>query len=175
MSEHPSSVSPRTPAAAQPSSTYRPTPDEAELIRLSQEWMHVALVEKDEQRLRRLMAPEFTLQIWDASRAAQDLDTWMHTLLQRLAAVELKYTSLSARVFGDIGIVYSAFWWKGTMDGQPFVDAGFMADVWSRRSGSWQVVARRSAPQQQVQTLPKPLLRSGDLPSAQSGGASAVE
>ena len=102
MSEHPSSVSPRTPAAAQPSSTYRPTPDEAELIRLSQEWMHVALVKKDEQRLRRLMAPEFTLQIWDASRAAQDLDTWMHTLLRRLAAVELKYTSLSARVFGDM-------------------------------------------------------------------------
>jgi hypothetical protein len=115
--------------------------------------MHVALVEKDERRLRSLMAPEFTLQIWDASLAAQDLDTWMHTLLQRLAAVELKYTSLSARVFGDIGIVYSAFWWKGTMDGQPFTDAGFMADVWSRLSGSWQVVARRSAPQQQVRQL----------------------
>ena len=156
MSEHPSFVPPRTPAAAQPSSTYQPTPDEEALIHLSQEWMHVALVEKDERRLRSLMAPEFTLQIWDASLAAQDLDTWMHTLLQRLAAVELKYTSLSARVFGDIGIVYSAFWWKGTMDGQPFTDAGFMADVWSRLSGSWQVVARRSAPQQQVQQLQTP-------------------
>jgi len=153
MSEHPSPVQPRTPAATQQSSIYQPTPDEAELIRLSHEWMHVALVQKDEQRLRSLMAPEFTLQIWDASRAAVDLDTWMHTLLQRLAAVELKYTSISARVFGDIGIVYSAFWWKGTMDGQPFTDTGFMADVWSRRSGSWQVVARRSAPQQQVQQL----------------------
>jgi len=153
MSEHPSPVLPRTPAATQPTSTYQPTPDEAELIRLSQEWMHVGLVEKDEQRLRSLMAPEFTLQIWDASRAPQDLDTWMHTLLQRLAAVELKYTSLSARVFGDVGIVYSAFWWKGTMDGQAFADSGFMADVWSRRSGSWQVLARRSAPQQQIQQL----------------------
>jgi Domain of unknown function (DUF4440) len=153
MSEHPSPVPPRTPAAAQPPSTYKPTPDEEALIRLSQEWMHVALVEKDERRLRSLMAPEFTLQIWDASLAAHDLDTWMHTLLHRLAAVELKYTSLSARVFGDIGIVYSAFWWKGTMDGQPFTDAGFMADVWSRQSGSWQVVARRSAPLQQVRQL----------------------
>jgi len=153
MSEHPSTVLPRTPAAAQPSSTYQPTPDEAALIHLSQEWMHVALVERDERRLRTLMAPEFTLQIWDASLAPQDLDTWMHTLLQRLAAVELKYTSLSARVFGDIGIVYSAFWWKGTMDGQPFADAGFMVDAWSRLSGSWRVVARRSAPQQQVRRL----------------------
>lgn len=153
MAEHPSHLPPRTPAATQPASTYQPTPDEAELIRLSHEWMHVALIERDERRLRSLMAPEYTLQVWDASRAVQDLDTWMHTLLQRLAAIEFTYTSLSARVFGDIGVVYSAFWWKGTMDGQPFMDSGFMADVWSRQSGSWQVVARRSAPQQQIQRL----------------------
>jgi len=153
MSEDPSQPPPHTPAAAQPPSTYQPTPDEEALIRLSREWMHVALVERDERRLRSLMAPEFTLQIWDASRAAQDLETWMSTLLQRLAAVELEYTSLSARAFGDIGIVYSAFWWKGTLDGQPFTDAGFMTDVWSRQSGSWKVVARRSAAQQQVRQL----------------------
>jgi hypothetical protein len=153
MSDPLTPVTPRTPAAMQPSATYEPGPDEAELIRLAREWMHVALVEKDERRLRRLMAPEFTLQIWDASRAAQDLDTWMHTLLHRLAAVEFKYTSMSARVFGDFGIVYSAFWWQGTMDGLPFTDTGFIADVWSRQSGSWQVVARRSAPQQQIQQL----------------------
>ncbi len=150
---HPPSPAPRTPAAAQPPSTYQPTPDEAELIRLSQEWMHAALVDKDERRLRAMMAPGFTLQIWDASRAAQDLESWMQMLLRRLDGMALEYTSLSARVFGDIGIVYSAFSWKGTMDGQPFTDAGFMADVWSRQSGSWQVVARRSAPRQQVQQL----------------------
>jgi ketosteroid isomerase-like protein len=154
MSEHPSPVSPRTPAAGQPHSTYRPTADEEAVIRLSQEWMQIALVEKDERRLRDLMAPEFTLQIWDASRAAQDLDAWMSTLLHRLAAIEFKYTSLSARVFGDVGVVYSAFWWQGTMDGQPFKDSGFIADVWSRESGTWRVVARRSAPQQQIQQLP---------------------
>jgi hypothetical protein len=156
MPDHPLHLPPRTPAAAQPSATYRPTPDEAELIRLSQEWMEIALVEKDEQRLRRLMAPEFTLQIWDASRAAQDLDSWMHVLLHRLADIELKYTSLSAQVFGSMGVVYSTFWWTGTMDGQPFADSGFMADIWSRESGSWRVVARRSAPQQQVQRLQAP-------------------
>ena len=153
MTEHTSHRDPRTPATAQPAVAYAPTPDEAELIRVSQEWMHIALVAKDEARLRRIMAPEFTLQIWDASRAAQDIDAWMHALLHRLADIEFEYTSLSARVFGGMGIVYSAFWWKGTMDGQAFSDSGFMADVWSRQSGSWQVVARRSAPQQQIRQL----------------------
>jgi hypothetical protein len=153
MADHSSHLPPRTPAAAQPPAPYRPTPDEAELIRLSQEWMEIALVEKDEQRLRCLVAPQFTLQIWDASRAAQGLDSWMQVLLHRLADIELTYTSLSAQVFGSIGVVYSTFWWTGTMDGQPFADSGFMTDIWSRESGSWRVVSRRSAPQQQIQRL----------------------
>ena len=152
MSDRPLNPPPRTPAAAQPLTPYRPTPDEAELIRLSREWMQIAL-EKDEQRLRCLMAPEFTLQIWDGSRSAQDLDSWMHVLLHRLADVKLEYTSLSAQVFGSMGVVYSTFWWTGTMDGQPFTDYGLMADIWSRVSGSWRVVARRSAPQQQLRRI----------------------
>ena len=153
MTDHSSHVPPRTPAATQPSATYRPTPGEAELIRSSQEWMQIALEEKDELRLRRLMAPEFTLQIWDASRAAQNLDSWMQVLLHRLADIEFRYTALSAQELGNMGVVYSTFWWSGTMDGQPFADSGFMTDIWSRESGSWRVVSRRSAPQQQIQRL----------------------
>jgi len=156
LTEHAAFLPPHTPAASQPLSPYLPTPDEAELLHYSLEWMRIALEEKDEQRLRSLMAPEFTLQVWDASRLAQNLDTWMHTLLHCLTDVEFKYTSSSARVFGDIGVVYSAFWWRGTMSGQPFTDSGFMADVWSRQSGSWQVVSRRSAPRQQIQQLQTP-------------------
>lgn len=153
MNQHPSSPIPRTPAAAQPPVAYVPTPEEAELIRLSREWMHVALVEKDESKLRKLMAPEFTLQIWDASRAPQVLEAWLDMLLHRLNDLEFEYTSISARVFGDVGIVYSAFGWTGTMDGNAFSDTGFIADFWSKQSGSWQVVARRSAPQQQILQL----------------------
>lgn len=153
MNDEQSVIHARTPAAMQPQVAYEPTAEEAELIHLSREWMRIALVEKDEARLRIIMAPEYSLQIWDASRTAQDLDTWMHTLLYRLGDIQFEYTSLSACIFGDIGLVYSAFWWRGTMDGQPFMDAGFMTDVWSRSANSWRVVARRSAPQQQIRYL----------------------
>jgi len=54
MAEQPLHDLPRTPAASQPSVTYAPTPDEAELIRLSKEWMHIALIDKDEARLRKI-------------------------------------------------------------------------------------------------------------------------
>lgn len=115
--------------------------------------MRVALVEKSELKLRTLMAPEFTLQIWDASRASQTLEAWLHMLLHRLNDLKFEYISVSAKVFGDVGIVYSAFNWSGTMDGNAFSDSGFMADFWAKQGDSWRVVARRSAPQQQIRQL----------------------
>ncbi len=115
--------------------------------------MDAALRRKDEKRLRELMAAEFTLQIWDASRAPQPLALWLDTLKNRLNKIEFKYSGLNARVFGDVAVVYSRFWWKGTLDGKPFTDSGFLADVWVKRNGKWQVVARRSTPQQQIQDV----------------------
>jgi ketosteroid isomerase-like protein len=146
-------IAPATPAAAQPKFDYNPSPEESELIRLSQEWMDVALFRKDERMLREIMSPDFTLQIWDASRAPQPLEAWLDTLTHRLDQIQFEYSGLNARVFGDTAVVYSRFWWTGTIDGKPFSDSGFMADVWVKKQGKWQVIARRSAPQQQIQEL----------------------
>ena len=41
------------------------------------------------------------------------------------------------------------------MNGKPFTDGGLMADVWGKKLGQWQVLARRSAPQQQISDDPK--------------------
>ena len=142
---------PDTPAVSQPKFDYKPTPAETELIHLSHHWMDVALKEKDEKRLREIMAPEFTLQIWDASHAPQTLEGWLDTLKNRLNEIDFKYSGINARIFGDVAVVYSRFWWKGAFDGKPFSDSGFLADVWVKRNGKWQVIARRSAPYQQIQ------------------------
>ena len=140
-----------TPAASQPAFDYQPTPDEKELLRLSQVWMDIALRDKDEKRLREMMDPQFTLQVWDATRAPQPLEMWLKTLRSSLEKIEFEYGGLNARVFGDVGVVYSRFWWKGTMNGKPFNDGGLMTDVWVRSGGKWRVLARRSAGHQQLQ------------------------
>ncbi len=136
-----------TPAATQAQQEYRPTTEEAELIRLSRDWMDAALVRSDEKKLRELMNPAFTLQIFDASRAQQSLEEWMRTRETRLKDIKFEYLSISARVFGRTGVVYSTFRWSGQLDGKPFKDAGVMVDVWERRNGTWKVVSRRSAGQ----------------------------
>ena len=146
-------ATPVTPAAAQAATAYAPSQEEAELLQLSNEWMDVALKLKDELQLREIMAPEFTLQIWDAARAPQSLDMWLNTTLHRLEKIMFTYAGLNARVFGDAAIAFSRFSWSGFLDGQPFTDRGFIADFWERRVGRWQVVSRRSAPLQQIREL----------------------
>lgn len=143
----------QTPAASQPIFESHPSPEERELIRLSHAWMELALVHRDERALRELMSPEFSLQIWDASRSPQPLEAWLGMLHQRLEVAAFEYFGINARVFGHLGVVYSRFRWKGTLDGSPFQDAGFMTDVWIRQHGRWQVLSRRSAGRQQIAAL----------------------
>ncbi|MGH9555327.1 MAG: nuclear transport factor 2 family protein [Terriglobales bacterium] len=143
---------PHTPAASQPTEEYKPTPEEAELIRLSREWMDAAIA-RDWGKLDAIMAPEFTLQAWDATRRPQPRDQWMEALRTRLKDWKIDFTAMSARVFGDFAVVYSRYRWAGALDGQPFEDGGLMVDVWQRRAGRWMVVARRSAGQQQIEKV----------------------
>jgi len=135
---------PPTPAASQKRSfTTQALKKENSSISLRNGWMQL-FAGRMKSESARLMAAEFTLQIWDASRAPQPLALWLDTLKNRLNKIEFKYSGLNARVFGDVAVVYSRFWWKGTLDDKPFTDSGFLADVWVKRNGKWQVVARRS-------------------------------
>ena len=143
---------PQTPAAIQTVVDYLPSPVEAELLHLSQQWMD-AIRPLDEKRLREILAPDFTLQIWDATRARQSIESWMHMATNRLKVASFAYSGLNAQVFDDTALVFSRFAWSGHVDGNPFSDHGFMTDFWQKRDGKWRVVARRSAPIQQIQLL----------------------
>lgn len=158
-------AAPHIPSTSQPESQYKPTAEEAELIGLSREWMDAA-IRHDWAKLDRIMAPEFTLQIWDASRAPQPRDKWLETLRNRLTDWKSDYTAISARVFGNVGVVYSRYRWSGKLDGKPFNDGGLMIDVWQKHKGKWRVVARRSAGQQQIQKVQSDLQGEGSGPSA---------
>src|SRR5262249_5514797 len=127
---------------------------EAELIRLSRFWMEIAVKPRDEaatQTLRQIMAPDFALQVWDARRAAVSLEAWLENRIGD--GSRFSYDSLNAQVIGDIGVVYSRFWWSGSLRGEPFFDKGFLLDLWRRAGQSWQVFSRRSAPIEQIAQL----------------------
>src|SRR5258708_5241549 len=101
MSDQPTQpAAPPAPSTSQPKTEYQPSAPEAELLHVFHEWTDIALLGKDEQRLRELMSPGFTLQVWDASRAPLPFEPWLDTLLHHLDQLQSEYSGLNARVFG---------------------------------------------------------------------------
>ena len=143
---------PQSPAAIQTEQVYAPSADEATLLQRTEAWRS-ALFPFDELRLRDILAPDFTLQIWDGSRARQSIDAWFDMAQNHLTITNFDQTGLNAQIFGDAALVFSRFSWSGRIDGKPFSDRGFITDFWQKRSGNWRVVSRRSAPMQQIQQL----------------------
>lgn len=116
--------------------------NEQTLIDLQIAWMD-AWQRQDRTAIEAILAPEFTL---TSARTDQIVDRagWLG-LLDRVKNVSFEYTDFRIDVFGDAAVVRSRMSQVARVDDQPW-DATFMlTDVWIRRGGRWQVVARHSS------------------------------
>ena len=115
---------------------------EAELIRLSKQWMD-AMLNHDSVSLLKLMSPDYYLQGWDTAnnRKTYRFD-WLDNLFNRIRIIKFEQSSLKAQVFGDVGIVTSFYAWAGNFATKDFSNNGFIMDVWMRKNNKWQVTSR---------------------------------
>jgi len=116
--------------------------DEQELIDLQNDWMD-AWQRQDRARLEEILAPEFTL---TSARTDQLVDRaeWLR-LLDTVRNESFAYSDFRIDVFGDAAVVRSRLSQVATVGDQRW-DATFaLTDVWIRRDGRWQVVARHSS------------------------------
>lgn len=116
------------------------TGQEAQLVALTNSWT-AAINAKDHAKLESLMAPDFMLHAWDESWST-DRATWLRNTYERIQIAEYRHSSIVARIFGEIGNVTSKWYWRGTEDGKPFEEHGFVLDVWRHSANHWQVVSR---------------------------------
>lgn len=116
--------------------------DEQTLIDLQNEWMD-AWKRQDRDRLSELLAPEFTL---TSARSDQlvDRDAWLG-LLDQVRNEAFEYSDFVVHVFGDAAVVKSRLDQVASVDGRPWNATFMLTDVWIRRDGRWQVVARHSS------------------------------
>ena len=114
---------------------------EETLIELQNDWME-AWQRDDRVRLEELLAPEFTL---TSARSDQIVDraAWLG-LLDHVKAESFTYSVL-VHVFGGAAVVKSRLSQVATVAGQPWNETFMLTDVWIRRDGRWQVVARHSS------------------------------
>jgi ketosteroid isomerase-like protein len=115
---------------------------EETLIELQNDWME-AWRRDDRARLEELLAPEFTL---TSARSDQIVDraAWLR-LLDQVNAESFEYSDFLVQVFGDAAVVKSRLTQVASVAGQPWNETFMLTDVWVRRDGRWQVVARHSS------------------------------
>jgi ketosteroid isomerase-like protein len=113
----------------------------AELVTSTKAWTD-AMNAKDHAKLEALMAPEFALYRWNGELAAPRPD-WLD-FLYTTEIKEYSVRDISARAYGEFGVVTLVCTWAGVHDGRPFDLNSIIVDTWHRTNGKWQVVARNS-------------------------------
>lgn len=113
----------------------------AELVTLTKAWTD-AMNSKDHTKLEALMAPEYALYRWNGELMAPRTD-WLD-FLYHTEIKEYTVRNISARAYGDFGVVTLVCTWTGVHNGSPFDVHSVIVDTWRRTNGKWQVVARSS-------------------------------
>ena len=111
---------------------------EAEIRQLAQEWME-ATARRDAAALDRFLADEFLLV---AARGLSDKPAWLHAALHLIEVTAFRYDDVRIRLYGDVAVMHSHWTQQATMAGQDWSGEFRLTDVWVRRAGRWQVVAR---------------------------------
>ena len=116
----------------------------ADLKRLSVEWMQ-AWKDRDRAKLEGILAEDFVLILSASPDRPVARSRWLEFALGDYVCESFEYKSQSVRELGDIAIVASIYTQKAAVAGQDRSGEFFLTDVWQRRAGRWQVVARYSA------------------------------
>jgi hypothetical protein len=112
---------------------------------LEGEWRD-ALLQKDEDALRRLIHPRYKLVgIRSTGSVAVDLEQWIAALRRMdIAALEVRVTDCVA--LDNVIVATVDAQWKVRYLGQPIDERVLLTDVWVREDGRWRVVRRHSSP-----------------------------
>jgi len=112
---------------------------------LEGEWRD-ALLQKDEEALRRLIHPQYKLVgIRSTGSVAVDLEQWIAALRRMdIAALEVRVTDCVA--LDNVIVATVDAQWKVRYLGQPIDERVLLTDVWVREEGRWRVVRRHSSP-----------------------------
>jgi uncharacterized protein (TIGR02246 family) len=118
---------------------------ESTFVTLEQAWMK-AVADRDEEALKRLMSPDFTL---TSAYSAGDLisrDQFLKTI-QSVKQNEFSFYNVTVRVniYGDVAILKAKVKDNYTMNGEDRSGDYLITDVWVKHDGQWQVVTRHSS------------------------------
>jgi len=118
--------------------------DELAIRRLQQEWMD-GWVNEDIDTIERILAPDYTLTVSSMPSRPVTRAQWIN-MLAHYKAEGFIYRDVMVRLLGNIAVVSSVGQAiNAKVDGADRSFPFFLTDVWAKRDGHWQVVARYSS------------------------------
>ena len=118
--------------------------DRAELLELSEAWMR-AVQERDAETLERLVAPEFRFMAIHLAPEPMSREQWMTAARTGYVITSFSFLEADVVVCGDTGIVHSRYSQIASLEMTDLTNVFRLTDVWARRDGVWQVLARHSS------------------------------
>jgi ketosteroid isomerase-like protein len=118
--------------------------DRAELAELEEGWMR-AHQQRDAEALERLVAPGFRFTALHLAPEPMSREQWMAAALGGYRIASFAYESMDIDVFGDTAVIHARYSQMATYDAVNLSNAFRLTDIWARRDGRWQVVARHSS------------------------------
>jgi ketosteroid isomerase-like protein len=118
--------------------------DRAELAELEEAWMQ-AMQERNEARLEELVAPGFRFTALHLAPEPMTREQWMGAAMGGYTTVSFAYESMDIDVFGDTGVIHARYSQIANYDAVNLSHVFRLTDIWARRDGKWQVVARHSS------------------------------
>jgi ketosteroid isomerase-like protein len=120
------------------------TEDRAELARLEQEWMS-AMQARDMDRLEELVGPEFRFMAIHLAPEPMTREQWMGAAREGYTIVSFAFERMDIDVHGDTGVIHARYSQVANYESTNLSNVFQLTDVWARRDGRWQVVARHSS------------------------------
>ena len=118
--------------------------DRAELARLEEEWMS-AMQARDMDRLEELVADGFRFTAVHLAPEPFTREQWMGAAREGYTIVSFAYERMDVDVFGDTGVIHARYSQVASFEQTNLSNLFWLTDVWARRNGRWQVVARHSS------------------------------
>lgn len=111
--------------------------------KLMKDWM-IAMLQRDEKTLNKIVAPEFKLDGTDPfDKPPVTRQMWMANTMKNLKVDSVHYYKMKVDLIDNIAIVQSTFYWSGSFYGRPFIDStSVLVDTWMKRKLGCQVVRR---------------------------------
>jgi ketosteroid isomerase-like protein len=117
---------------------------EQELVKMENEWAR-AWQHPDPAALESILGDDFTLTSSRSKGEITNKRQYIDTTLKLVRGDGFTFEKMTVRIYGDTAVINAHFQQTATFAGQDWSGDFLLTDVWVKRGGRWQVVARHAS------------------------------